>query len=505
MKLSEIDATLREIRVSPVKTLGQNFLHDRNLARWIVARAELTPDDYVVEVGPGLGALTEFALASGARVLAIEKDGRLADFLRKRFATERLEIVHGDALDFDVRGLFAQPRVKFIGNLPYNISSQLLLQFTKYPSPISLWLCMLQKEMARRLSAEPRTGDYGALTLLMQLHHRVEYLRTVPASVFLPQPEVDSAFVKITPRAETELPPHDPELFARLVRLGFSQRRKQLQKLLRDEIPDWETAAAAGRFEPRARAEELSLLQWIGLSNLARPAAELTDASPAAEPFAVVDNDDRVIGAAPRATVHGDNLLHRAVHILLFNDAGEVFLQKRSRQKDRHPCVWDSSAAGHVDAGEEYDEAARRELEEELGVGAALERMVKLPASERTGQEFIWLYRGRHNGPFRLARSEIDYGEFFPVEHRERLAGGAPGRFRAGLRGMLAGAPRARRFSSIAELIPRVRFGHPEPAETARDLAQGSCFAAGANRKPSTPREHPSARFASLGMTRRGR
>ena len=85
MKLSEIDATLREIRVSPVKTLGQNFLHDRNLAQWIVARAELTPEDYVVEVGPGLGALTEFALASGARVLAIEKDARLADFVRQRF------------------------------------------------------------------------------------------------------------------------------------------------------------------------------------------------------------------------------------------------------------------------------------------------------------------------------------------------------------------------------------------------------------------------------------
>src|SRR6188472_3405661 len=113
MKLSQIDATLREIRVAPVKTLGQNFLHDRNLAQWIVARADLTPEEYVVEVGPGLGALTEFALDFGSRVLAIEKDARLAEFLRKRFPTERLEIIHGDALDFDVRQLFAQPRVKF--------------------------------------------------------------------------------------------------------------------------------------------------------------------------------------------------------------------------------------------------------------------------------------------------------------------------------------------------------------------------------------------------------
>ncbi len=141
--------------------------------------------------------------------------------------------MRADALEFDVRTLWAQPRVKFIGNLPYNISSQLLLQFTRYPSPICLWLCMLQKEMARRLSAAPRTPDYGALTLLVQLHYRVEYLRSVPASVFLPQPEVDSAFVKITPRDGAELPYCIPELFTKLVRRGFSQRRKQLQKLLR--------------------------------------------------------------------------------------------------------------------------------------------------------------------------------------------------------------------------------------------------------------------------------
>ncbi len=413
MKLSEIQSTLRDIRVTPVKTLGQNFLHDRNLARWIVARAELTADDFVVEIGPGLGALTEFLLASGARVLAIEKDARLAGFLRERFSTERLEVLHADALTFDVRTLFAQPRVKFIGNLPYNISSQLLLRFTRYPSPISLWLCMLQKEMARRLSAEPGTSDYGALTLLVQLHYRVEYLRTVPGSVFLPRPDVDSAFIKITPRPVGELPDFDAELFAKLVRLGFSQRRKQLGKLLRNEIHDWDRASQSCSFDGKARAEELSLEQWIALSNLAVPAATSTAADPAAERFAVVDADDHVIGDAPRGEVHANNFLHRAVHILLFNDAGELFLQKRSRLKDRHPGVWDSSAAGHVDAGEDYDEAARRELQEELGVSAALQRVAKLSASERTGEEFIWLYRGSSNGPFQLARSEIECGEFF--------------------------------------------------------------------------------------------
>src|SRR5713101_1661332 len=138
MKLSEISATLREIGVSPVKTLGQNFLHDQNLARWIVEQAELTPRDYIVEIGPGLGALTELALAKGARVLAIEKDARLAKFLREKLPDQRLEVLHADALEFDTRILHAQRRVKVLGNLPYYISSQLLLRFVKYPSPIHL-------------------------------------------------------------------------------------------------------------------------------------------------------------------------------------------------------------------------------------------------------------------------------------------------------------------------------------------------------------------------------
>jgi 16S rRNA (adenine1518-N6/adenine1519-N6)-dimethyltransferase len=416
MKLSEIDATLREIRVSPVKTLGQNFLHDRNLARWIVEKAALTPEDYVVEIGPGLGALTEFILASGAPVLAIEKDRRLADFLRRHFTSERFEVLHADALDYDVRRLFAQPRVKVLGNLPYYISSQLLLKFTRHPSPISLWLFMLQKEMARRISAAPGTSDYGALTLIVQLRYRVEYLRTVPSSVFLPQPDVDSAFVRLAPRKPDELPHHDAETFFRIVRSGFSQRRKQLRNLLREAIPDWAGASQAIGFDPRARAEELTLKQWIALSNLASSGAVPAEISVASERFPVVDEQDRVLGDAPRDEVHGNNLRHRAVHIFIFNALGELFLQKRSRWKDRHPRLWDSSAAGHVNAGEEYDAAANRELEEELGIRAELKRVAKLGATEQTGQEFIGLYHGRHDGPFKLPAAEIEHGEFFPTD-----------------------------------------------------------------------------------------
>lgn len=432
MKLSEIDATLREIRVSPVKSLGQNFLHDANLARWIVEKAALTSDDLVVEVGPGLGALTEHALDSGARVLAIEKDLRLAEFLRRRFAGRRVEIVHADALDFDLRALFSEPRVKMLGNLPYYVASQLLLKFVKYPSPISLWLFMLQKEMARRISSSSGTSDYGALTLAIQLHYRVEYLRTVPSSVFVPKPDVDSAFVQITPRAHGELPPHDAEAVLKLVRQGFSQRRKQLRNLLRNEVPDWEKAAETVGFDSRARAEELSLEQWIALSEQSAFASPAGDGQKAAERFPVVDEADRLVRIAPRGEVHGNNLRHRAVHLFIFNRQGELFLQKRSPWKDRHPLLWDSSAAGHVEEDEDYDETAVRELEEELGVRADLARVLKLPCSERTGWEFIWLYRGEHDGPFILARSEIEYGEFFPPEIVDRWVKARPQDFAPG-------------------------------------------------------------------------
>lgn len=416
MKLSDISRTLREIRVAPVRSLGQNFLHDQNLARWIVAQAEVTRGDYVVEIGPGLGALTEVVLGAGARVLAIEKDARLANFLREKFQDRPLEVLHADALKFDVRTLYRHPRVKLIGNLPYYVSSQLLLRYVNYPSPISLSVLMLQRELARRFSALPSTPDYGALTLQIQLHHRVQYLRTVPASVFIPRPEVDSALIHISPRDPNELPPVDFRLFNELVRRGFSQRRKQLGKLLIDFIPEWPHAAETLGLDRQVRAEAVSLAQWIALTNYARPCAAPDGNSLATEDFPVVDKADQVLGQAPRSKVHGDNLRHRAIHILIFNENGEIALQKRSRWKDRHPLVWDSSAAGHVAAGEEYDSAARRELKEELGVDAPLEKIGKLSASERTDQEFIWLYRGQHGGDFKPNPTEIETVQFFPAD-----------------------------------------------------------------------------------------
>jgi 16S rRNA (adenine1518-N6/adenine1519-N6)-dimethyltransferase len=414
MKLSDIRSTLQEIHVSPVKTLGQNFLHDQNLARWIVDQAQVTSDDYVLEIGPGLGALTKFLLEKGARVLAIEKDTRLANFLRDRFSHEQLEVLNIDALKFDARILFSHRRVKLLGNLPYNISSALILRFLAYPSPISLWLFTLQKEMAMRLSAKASTHDYGGLTLRIQLRHYVKYLRTVAATVFFPRPDVDSAVVRLLPRDPQELPPHDEELLVKLIRLGFSQRRKQLRKLLRERVDDWDAISRHVDIDPKARAEELSLLQWIALANFIAPPPSPDMRLTNNERFRVVDKNDKILRDASRSEVHANNLRHRAVHILIFNPAGEVYLQQRSRWKDRHPLKWDSSAAGHVGAAESYDETAQRELKEELGITVRLEKISKLPASERTDQEFVWLYQGEVAGDLSPNRTEIETGAFFP-------------------------------------------------------------------------------------------
>jgi 16S rRNA (adenine1518-N6/adenine1519-N6)-dimethyltransferase len=205
-----------------------------------------------------------------------------------------------------------------------------------------------------------------------------------------------------------------------------------LRKLLASHVGDWECISKKIAAPLTARAEELSLKQWIALANHIAPRDEKIAARASTERFPVVDENDRQIGTSSRLEVHENNFRHRAVHILIFNHSGEILLQKRSPWKDRHPLLWDSSAAGHVEANEDYDEAAMRELMEELGVSARLERLGKLAASEKTGQEFIMVYRGNHDGPFTFPCEEISAVEFFPTEIVERWLQNKPEDFAPG-------------------------------------------------------------------------
>ena len=424
MKLSDIRAALGELDLTPSKTLGQNFLHDQNLARWIVAQLEVAPGDALLEIGPGLGALTAAALETGAPLTALEKDGRLAEFLTRRFAgAENFRAVHGDALDFDVRALWPRRLVKVFGNLPYYVSTPLLFHFTSPAAPVERAVFLLQRELAERLAAGPGTKDYGLISVVLGRRWRVKLLRVLPASVFLPEPKVDSALISLTLREPGELPPCDARTFEQIVRVGFSQRRKQLRKLLNavggPALVDWPGVTARLGVSTTVRGEELDLQQWIALANEFNPVEPAVAQSAQGERFDVVDEHDRVVGTETRGIVHATGLRHRAVHLFVFNRQGELLLQKRSPWKDKHPGKWDSSAAGHLDSGEDYSHAARRELTEELGLDPArapLREIGALGAGEETGWEFVRVYEARHDGPVRWPAAEIEWAGYFPVE-----------------------------------------------------------------------------------------
>jgi isopentenyldiphosphate isomerase len=149
------------------------------------------------------------------------------------------------------------------------------------------------------------------------------------------------------------------------------------------------------------------------------------------EIFDVVNERDEVIGRETRREVHARGLMHRAVHVLVFNRAGQVFLQKRSLRKDRQPGLWDSSASGHLDSGEDYDACAVRELREEIGLrlAAAPQRLFKLPASAQTDQEHVWVYRCEAEGPFELQAEEIERGDWFTRQEVDRWMAERPGEF----------------------------------------------------------------------------
>lgn len=432
MKLSEIAATLASIGAKPTQSLGQNFLHDQNLAKWIVAQAGIEPGQPWLEIGPGLGALTEFAQDRSENGILLEKDDRIINWLRERFP--KLDVIHGDALDFDVRELFWRGPVRVFGNLPYYVSSQLLFRFGEEPTPAACMVFTLQRELAERLCGKPHTKAYGALTLLLGRRWNAELIRILPARLFTPVPRVDSAVVRLTPRRAGELDECDGRLFQNLVKRGFMQRRKQLRKNV--QLARWPDFAAELGVPETARAEELNLQQWIALTNLAAgcTGAHATKAQDAeGEIFDIVDENDRVTGQATRGDAHARKLRHRAVHIFVFNKRGELFLQRRSRWKDVHPGAWDSSAAGHVNSGDTYAATVPRELEEELGISAEAEEIGTVEACEGTGWEFVKIYRARHNGPFRLPPAEIECGGFFTIAQIARWIAARPQDFATGL------------------------------------------------------------------------
>ncbi len=428
-----LKALLERLGVQPNKALGQNFLTDPAAAAAIVADLGAGPDDVVVEVGPGTGALSEHLAGNVRKLVLVEFDQKLAGYLRERFAGEGgVEVVHADAARHDLRPLYAEGPVKFIGNLPYSSGGAIMKRFLDPPTPVAEAVLMLQREVAERLLARPRSKSYGPLTLRVGAWWDVEMVRTLPPEPFHPRPKVDSSVVRLRRRDAGGVAPFDWRTFDRLVRVGFGERRKQMGRRLPLEGRGWGDLCEELALSPTARAEELSLADWMALARAVDPHPLKDLPQRAEEIFDVVDDRDEVVGQATRAEVHAGKLKHRAVHLFVLNRRGEVFLQKRSRLKDTAPGRWDSSAAGHLDAGEAYATCAERELGEELGVEAAVEEVGRIAPCEGTGWEFVRLYRAEHRGPFRWPASEIETGEFFSEEVIDKWVAGRPGDFATG-------------------------------------------------------------------------
>lgn len=257
--------------LAPRRSLGQNFVVDPNTVRRIARLAAVGPGDHVIEIGAGLGALTEALIDTGARVTAIEIDDGLARVLAERLRDRDVRVVHGDARRLDWNELLSSaPRWSLVANLPYNVATPIVADLLDDVPAIERMLVMVQREVAERFVAQPRSRAYGAVTVKIAYWAEAEIVGRVPATVFLPRPKVESALVALRRRAvpavDATVDRHD--LFA-LVRAGFGQRRKMLRRSLAGVVPP-EAFRAAG-VSPEARAEELSVADWGRLTAATAP------------------------------------------------------------------------------------------------------------------------------------------------------------------------------------------------------------------------------------------
>jgi 16S rRNA (adenine1518-N6/adenine1519-N6)-dimethyltransferase len=244
------------------KRYGQNFLADAHYVRRIAEAVAPRPGDAVVEIGPGLGALTGELIARAGRIVAIEIDRDLAARLRERFAPDVLELVVGDALEVDFAALGSDLRV--VGNLPYNISSPILFHLAAQAHALRDLTLMLQKEVVARMTAAPGTPEYGRLTVTLSATFDVERLFVVPPGAFRPPPKVDSAVARLTPLRERAPAIADRARFERIVAAAFSQRRKTLRNALAEVVTAGQFSAA--RIDPQRRGETLSVDEFVALS-----------------------------------------------------------------------------------------------------------------------------------------------------------------------------------------------------------------------------------------------
>ncbi len=259
---------LQQAGLAPKKSLGQNFLVDEGPLRLIVTAADLSPADAVLEIGPGLGALTRLLAAEAGQVVAVELDDRLLRMLERELAgMTNVRLIHGDILEVDPAELLGAP-YKVVANLPYYITAAILRHLLSARLRPQMMVLTVQSEVAQRLTAGP--GEMSLLAVSVQCYGRVKQVAQIKAGAFYPRPEVDSAVVRVEMYPEPLTAGVDDDHFFRVVRAGFGQKRKQLRNSLRAGLSlargEVEMALEAAGIDPRRRAETLSLDEWAGLA-----------------------------------------------------------------------------------------------------------------------------------------------------------------------------------------------------------------------------------------------
>lgn len=245
------------------KRFGQNFLTDQGVISSLVEAISPKKDDLMVEIGPGLGALTKPLMQQLEMLHAVEVDRDIIAWMEKNYVHNKITIHNSDALKFDFSSLGNAIRV--VGNLPYNISTPILFHLLDNVASIIDMHFMLQKEVVERMVASPSTAAYGRLSVMLQYRLQMEYLFTVPPEAFDPAPKVESAFVRCVPHASLPYTAKDETLFAQIVTAAFGQRRKTLRNTLKGLLDD-EGFTAVG-IDSQLRAENLSVAAFVNISN----------------------------------------------------------------------------------------------------------------------------------------------------------------------------------------------------------------------------------------------
>ncbi len=246
------------------KRFGQNFLQDQSVIQSIVSAIDPQQGDSVVEIGPGLCALTDPLMSRLKKMSVIEIDRDLIQRLETRYPDGALTISPSDVLTVDFNQFTTEPRsLRIVGNLPYNISSPLLFHLIDYLPIVKDQHFMLQKEVVDRMVAKPSTEFYGRLSVMLQLYYRMYSLFDVSPDAFNPPPKVTSSIVRMIPLKEDRVKPQNERIFARIVKESFAQRRKMIRKSLATYQIDWETV----RVSETARPEQLSVMDFIQIAD----------------------------------------------------------------------------------------------------------------------------------------------------------------------------------------------------------------------------------------------